>query len=191
MYIVVAFVGVLHGNRWVMATLAVASAVVCLVWAQVTHEMLVVYNFDLRQAFICGTYFWVGAFFQKFELKRHLTLTVGMLALFTMLSLEPWTHLLSLTSWVLLPIVVLSFGFAYSPRLSFLTRSGDYSYGVYIYAFPIQQSVVYIWPDIAIGLYIFICATVTFILAVLSWHIVESRALLLKPQRPKTEDLRQ
>jgi peptidoglycan/LPS O-acetylase OafA/YrhL len=185
MYIVVAFAGVLHGGRWLMASLAITSALVSLLWAQVSQDMLVVYNFDLRQAFLCGTYFWVGACIQKFDLKRYLTLSVGMLALLAMLSLEPWTKYLSWASWVLLPIVVLSFGFAYSPLLKRLTSTGDYSYGIYIYAFPVQQTVAYLWPNISIGPYILICLVVTLVFAVMSWHLVEHRALLLKPRNPK------
>lgn len=182
MYIVVAVVGVLHGNRWVVAVLAIASAATSLLWAQVSQEMLVVYNFDLRQAFICGTYFWVGACFQKFDINRHLTLSTGMLALFAMLCLEPWTRQLAMASWVLLPTVVLAFGFAHSPWLARLTGSGDYSYGVYIYAFPIQQAVVYLWPQIGVGTYLLVCTAGTLVFAILSWHLVERRALSLKPR---------
>lgn len=184
MYIAIAFVGILNGKRWITAALALSSAVTCLLWAQVSQEMLVVYNFDVRQVFICGTYFWVGACIQRFRLKSHFTLPAGMLAMFLMLGLEPWTHALSWASWLLLPIVVLTFGFAHSPLLSRITGSGDYSYGIYIYAFPIQQTVVYIWPSIEIGVYLLVCTLATYVLAVLSWHLVERRALIFKPSRP-------
>lgn len=187
MYIILALVGVLHGNRWCIASLAIISAIVSLLWAQVSQEMLVFYNFDLRQAFLCGTYFWIGACIHKFELKKNLTLSAGMLALIIMLCLEPWTKYLSMASWVLLPIVVLSFGFAYSPWLNRLSNNGDYSYGVYIYAFPVQQTIVYLWPNINIGAYMIICFVITLLLAILSWHLVEKRALLLKPRNPKTQ----
>ena len=182
MYIIVAIIGVLNGNRFVILTLAIASAATCVLWAQVTKEMLVVYNFDLRQVFICGTYFWVGACFQKFQLKRYLNLSTGMLALFLMLCLEPWTQLLAWSSWLLLPVVVLTFGFGYSPLLVWLTRSNDYSYGMYVYAFPIQQSVAYLLPEISLGVYLIICTFVTLIFAMLSWHFVEKQALKLKPR---------
>lgn len=184
MYIVVAVVGVIHGNRWVTAALAVGSAATCVLWAQVSQDLIVVYGFDLRQAFICGTYFWVGACFQKFGLVRHLSLTAGMLGLIAMICLEPWTQLLAWSSWVLLPVVVLSFGFAHSPMLARLLKPGDYSYGVYIYAFPIQQTIAHFWPKIAIGPYLLASTAATLVLAALSWHLVESRALRLKPRRP-------
>ncbi|WP_278958630.1 acyltransferase family protein [Aquipseudomonas alcaligenes] len=185
MYILVAFIGVIHGSRWIAAALATSSAAVCLLWAQKTPDMLVIYNSDLRQAFICGTYFWVGACFFKFGWKRHLTLSNCMLAMLLMLCLEPWTNLLSKASWILLPIIALAFGFSRSALLTKLTKSGDYSYGIYIYAFPAQQSIAYLYPESGILIYIFICSSLTLILAALSWHLIEKRALSLKPRSPK------
>lgn len=184
MYILVAFIGLIHGGRWLTALLAVSSAAICILWAQVTTEMLVIYNFDLRQAFICGTYFWVGACFFKFGLRRYLTLSNTMLAMFALLCLEPWVGILAKASWVLIPFIALSFGFASSRLLNQITKSGDYSYGIYIYAFPVQQAVVYLHSDMDIIQYIAICAAATFILAYLSWHLIEKPALSFKPRRP-------
>ncbi|SPJ23495.1 acyltransferase family protein [Palleronia abyssalis] len=58
-------------------------------------------------------------------------------------------------------------------------KPGDYSYGIYIYAFPIQQlgaSLGYTTPmaNIAFAL------PLTFVCAILSWHLVERPALSLK-----------
>ena len=57
---------------------------------------------------------------------------------------------------------------------------GDYSYGVYIYAFPVQQSVAAMVPGVSVLSMIFISATATLLLAVISWHVLERRALGLK-----------
>jgi peptidoglycan/LPS O-acetylase OafA/YrhL len=57
---------------------------------------------------------------------------------------------------------------------------GDYSYGIYVYAFPVQQTVSYLahpssgWTLFAISM------PITAIVAVASWHLVERRALDLK-----------
>lgn len=143
----------------------------------------VIYNFDFRYVFICGTYFWMGALFYKFDLKHHLSLSNLFCAAAIMLCLEPWSHQLRIASWVLLPIVALSFGLAHSPLLNQATRSGDYSYGLYIYAFPVQQTVAHYLPDIGIVAYIIVCSLVTMALAVVSWHWIERPALKLKPVR--------
>jgi len=57
---------------------------------------------------------------------------------------------------------------------------GDVSYGLYVYAFPVQQLIV--WLDPAIGPWGLFCVVlpVTFMLAWFSWHLVEKPALALK-----------
>jgi peptidoglycan/LPS O-acetylase OafA/YrhL len=56
---------------------------------------------------------------------------------------------------------------------------GDYSYGIYIYGFPIQQIVASIWPSA--GPYeMFAAATLAVIpCAILSWHLVELPAQIV------------
>jgi peptidoglycan/LPS O-acetylase OafA/YrhL len=183
MYIVVAVIGFMRGNRWFYLGLAVSSAVITFFWALRTQQIPVMYAADLRYLFICGTYFWVGAVFYKFNIKRYFSLSVVMLAVIALLCLERWIPVLAVAAWILLPVVTLAFGFAYSPLLNRLIRTGDYSYGIYIYAFPIQQTIVYLYPDISIGPYLLICSVLTLICAILSWHLIEQRALSLKPRR--------
>ena len=64
-----------------------------------------------------------------------------------------------------------------------LRRFGDYSYGIYLFAFPVQQSVIHFFPGIQPAGLTMIAGAVTFCCAAVSWHLIEKRALALKPRR--------
>ena len=67
-----------------------------------------------------------------------------------------------------------------NPRRTFLINTGDYSYGIYLYAFPIQQAYVHLasQPDWRWNIVFAIPITVCF--AAFSWHCVEKHVLKLK-----------
>lgn len=56
-------------------------------------------------------------------------------------------------------------------------RLGDYSYGLYIYAFPVQQMVASLVPGIGVAGMFLTSATITLALAMASWRFVEAPAL--------------
>ncbi|MHA6792000.1 acyltransferase family protein [Pseudonocardia bannensis] len=68
-------------------------------------------------------------------------------------------------------------------------RPGDFSYGTYIYAFPIQMLLAEFGVQrLGLAAYMLLGIAITAAFAVLSWHVVEKRALRLKrwtPQRPR------
>lgn len=59
-------------------------------------------------------------------------------------------------------------------------RLGDYSYGLYIYAFPIQQAIIALFPAISPVFLIVLAFFVTLFFAVVSWHVIEKPALSYK-----------
>jgi peptidoglycan/LPS O-acetylase OafA/YrhL len=86
-----------------------------------------------------------------------------------------------------LPVVVVVLGMASTPFLRRFGRFGDLSYGLYIYAFPVQQTVLWslgrnfsLIQSFAISA--LICACVSW----LSWHCVEKRSLRWKRTRLST-----
>lgn len=86
---------------------------------------------------------------------------------------------LKIVALFLLPYLVVSIGAL--GRTKWFSKSGDYSYGMYIYAFPIQQTLVHFYHNElnVYGLFI-ISFGITLILSVLSWHWLEKRILSYK-----------
>jgi peptidoglycan/LPS O-acetylase OafA/YrhL len=100
-----------------------------------------------------------------------------------MIAAEPWPLASRIVSWFAFPAVFLTFGRASSVAARGLARLGDYSYGVYIYAFPVQQAVLYLWPTLPTRAYVLVALALTFACAAASWHLIERRAMRFKPRR--------
>ncbi|MFB9264246.1 acyltransferase family protein [Bradyrhizobium erythrophlei] len=68
-----------------------------------------------------------------------------------------------------------------NPRRGWIVSSGDYSYGMYLYGFVIQQCVAAFGPSVQHWyLNILISLPIAFCVAFASWHLVEKNALRLR-----------
>lgn len=97
---------------------------------------------------------------------------------------------LRVVTWTL-AAVYLSYWFAFAvpPVGRTLTRFGDASYGVYIWAFPVQQTIVQVGgPETSPWTIILLATPIVWLLAIASWRLVERPALRRKPRpvRPTT-----
>ncbi|MBC7435431.1 MAG: acyltransferase [Bdellovibrionales bacterium] len=134
-----------------------------------------------------ASYFVAGALWfqhRRFLLAGRLTLMCAVAVLVLHLgALALGKPLLAL--WLAVPFAVLAFGLHSTPVLRRAGRFGDLSYGLYLYAFTVQQ--VLIWQlagSLPFGLLLAACVAVTGALAFASWHLVERPALRRKPGRP-------
>ncbi len=81
---------------------------------------------------------------------------------------------------LVLPYLVLCIAYRSRRWVRLPSWWGDYSYGIYIYAFVVQQALSH-WLSLRSGWVMFVLATpITLALAACSWHFVERRALSLK-----------
>ena len=125
-----------------------------------------------------------------YSLRSRLHLSWILLAVLTVLWVVTWSGDWTRAVGVLaIAFAVLVFAFRTPAWLRRLTAPGDVSYGIYVYAFPVQQSVAAIWPGIHPLVMFAIAFPVTYALAFLSWRLVERPALALKrvvaPRRPE------
>lgn len=125
-------------------------------------------------------YFFVGVFIQEYKLERKINCQWAVVALSIMLVFSPDYGLLSfIVSSITIPVAVVGFSFVEKPVFGKCFTDKDYSYGLYIYAFPIQQIIVSIVPISLLSpltLFLLSMLIATFF-AALSWHIVENRAM--------------
>lgn len=86
-----------------------------------------------------------------------------------------------LAEWAVLVPLTLRAGSLSTPGLRSAGRFGDLSYGIYLYAYFVQQLTVRLWPGKPFFAGPFLVAVaITSLIAWCSWHAVEARALQLK-----------
>jgi len=106
-------------------------------------------------------------------LSSRLFLALGAMLLLSAADQGAFFVVYSLT----LPYLVFYLAYVPAGRIRRFNQGGDYSYGIYIYAFPVQQSVAHLIPGVSVGTMVPTAFAVTFALAFLSWHLIEKRCL--------------
>lgn len=90
------------------------------------------------------------------------------------------TAVFYLVSLLCLPYMILCFAHVSIPHICNISKYGDFSYGVYIYAFLIQQTFINIFESISPLKLVLLSSIGTLMCAALSWTVIESKALKLK-----------
>lgn len=109
---------------------------------------------------------------------------VGLTAVFVLvLGIQPLWALK--WSWLALPYVVLTIGLASTPVLRRSARFGDLSYGIYLWAFPVQQTLVLAVGVLNMWVNLVLVSGISALLAFCSWHLVEKPSLKLKDRIPR------
>jgi peptidoglycan/LPS O-acetylase OafA/YrhL len=124
---------------------------------------------QLSLPFVIG----MSLFYFREYLRLRLDLLIAVIGVTFFSYGLPWFSQVFMFAWC---YVLLYIGFAKVRPLLVYNRLGDYSYGMYIYAFPVQQVVVVISKGCT-PLELMTWAFVpTLGLAVLSWHLIEKRS---------------
>jgi len=132
------------------------------------------YIYDLSCFFIMGA---LLDAFKIDKLARRKTLLV-LLALvsFIFIFFNCFLYVLYIT----LPLFIIVFGLMSVPYINNLkSKIGDISYGVYLYAFPVQQTVMYYFKLSTIELMV-TSMFISYLLGWFSWHFIEKKALAYK-----------
>lgn len=124
--------------------------------------------------------FFVGSVYYVFREHILLSAYVFFVAII-LLCLSLVNKELFFVFWLLvLPYMLFFIVFVPSGAVRNFNKLGDYSYGIYIYAFPVQQLLLEINPRLSVFGLIIQSTFLTLIFAVLSWHFIEVKALRYK-----------
>lgn len=182
-YVTLALVGVAGFLRQAGREIASGGAVLCLIVVVMSllPEPLHVY-FELAATFWFGVLFGSLRRFRAVSGSANLTLVALVLFSLVLYSL-PGTRGFERVMMLLFSGGLVYLGMTQTVGSSLSNRIGDISYGLYIYAFPVQQLVVaagrrYEW---SFALHLIVSLVFTTLLAWISWHAIEKRALRYKP----------
>jgi peptidoglycan/LPS O-acetylase OafA/YrhL len=183
MYLLVMVLGMMRQlNR--TACLATLLLFVCLYFAvpgsRVPYPKFLMTLLPYYETTRLGIFFFAGASLvfarQEWMTKRYLAVGVSLL-----LVLLANTFLAPIWLMLLLPYVVIALAQTHSEVSAAVSRAGDFSYGVYVYAFPVQQMAAMLLGSKVSALSLFILSMpVTLLVASASWYLVEKPSLQLK-----------
>lgn len=183
-YLLIAMLFFIRRYRKVVAGLFIIGYLV--LWAltvryEDSREVDILNNtFELHRMAHFGLCFFGGAILAIIKLDyykyKHLVLTAALIAICACVI----TRAFYFSQFLLLPLIIISFGTYASAGIAGLNKKmGDFSYGIYLYGFPVQQTLMHYYR-LNYWELMFISIPITFILGMLSWHIIEKRALKLK-----------
>ncbi len=113
-----------------------------------------------------------------FQFRNHVKLRLYVLVFLGAASAfsygSPWFHQLFVLAW---SYGVFYLGFLKLGPLAAYNYLGDYSYGTYIYGFPMEQIVAALHKECTPLRLIILSLPPTIIFAIFSWHLIEERAL--------------
>jgi len=182
-YLYIAFAGfsVYISNRWNSLVLFIVYFISYIFFQeQIDRIVIPILGIDFKTFFIPFLYFLSGSLFYKFRNN----ISYNWMGVFVCCIAVLLNRIELLHHQFLIPVIaylVFAFAFSKSIKLNYAAKYGDFSYGLYLYAFPVQQLIVYFLPVMQdLWLMMLLSFLCTMPCAIASWHLIEKPALSLK-----------
>ena len=178
MYLLLALLFAFRRKRLVVVVLSISVWAFCIVALLCLGTDVLQINavFRVKNLLQLGACFWGGvacASLGMSTVRRFLPLVLTVVAIIAVLAIV--YGFLNKVFYIIMPFAVLSFSLYPLPYIRSLgDKIGDLSYGLYIYAFTVQQMIVFFCRPTSLTL-IFATLAITVPLAYASWHLIEKR----------------
>jgi peptidoglycan/LPS O-acetylase OafA/YrhL len=158
---------------WLLALLGVSLLITILAF-ELNHTV----PFRLKWLAYLGTYFWAGALLFIYAARVRIGAAYAAAAVAVLVLAAVTKHVEALAA---IPFAFLMLWLGTALPFQRIGRRNDISYGVYIYAFPVQQLLVLVGAQhLGVALYILLGIACTVPFALASWFSVERPAMGLK-----------
>ena len=185
-YMAVPLFGLRHRGFIALALLSAMLAAQAYFYYLNPASSLLVLGTSPAEAAMVMPYFFCGAVLRIAEPQVPARLVPALILSALMWGLEG-VGLTAALPWVgvfAIPYAAIAFGRASMPVLRRWARYGDFSYGFYLYAFPLQQTLVQVCDNrLGFAEHVLVSAAAAFACAAASWFCVERPALAFKPDR--------
>lgn len=188
-YVVLALCGAvgLLRSKWPLLIVTVLALVRYGVVEPRGDALMTQLDWDLKTRFLLefGLFFAAGVLLHYIDVRRRRRLVAAIVAAAWVAGIAcMFAGRMFLALWFFVPATVIAFATASTPYIRRAGRFGDLSYGVYIYGFPVQQTMIWLLGKHLSWLPLLVVTLLsTALLALVSWHLVEKRALLFKPKQ--------
>jgi peptidoglycan/LPS O-acetylase OafA/YrhL len=186
MYLLMPLVLVLPGRRVMSVVMAVGLSIASIWFTRfnIPDNPAVFWGTNLITGLELVPYFFWGAVYRIWINPRRLNLqiAVAMILLLPLLAIDNWPRS-EVVALVIIPYLTLTLGHAAPPLFAGVERWGDWSYGVYLYGFLVQQIVANYFPTSGNSwMNLLFSVPPTLLLGMLSWRFIEEPVLRLKPR---------
>lgn len=180
-YVIVAFLGIIGLIKKIFVIISLTFCIIITLIMNLLglNEAGIYYSFYYILHFFI--FFGMGMLYYLFRDKMILDFRLFILSILMIIFSSFYPPLLPFAVAIAGPYSILYLAFLPISQLNNFSKYGDFSYGIYIYAFPVQQLVSKVllnnqnWV-----LNILIAAPIIIIFSICSWHLVEKNALSLK-----------
>jgi peptidoglycan/LPS O-acetylase OafA/YrhL len=132
-----------------------------------------------------GCFFVSGALLASIQLEKYKFKFPLLVSTFILLIISIYLNLFFYFQYLFLPVIVVLTGISSTNYfLSLTNRIGDFSYGIYIYSFPIQVTLMY-YLNLNYLQLMWLSLMLSVLFGVLSWNLIEKKALQYKSYQLK------
>ncbi|MWB94504.1 acyltransferase family protein [Flavobacterium sp. GA093] len=129
--------------------------------------------------FNLGTFFIGGSLFASLKIENFKNKSLLLVIVSILVVTSLYYNSYDFFKHILLTIMILLIGLMPVKYFHSFGKTGDPSYGIYIYSFPIQQTLIYFF-NIGGNTLIIRSVLLSLLFGYFSWHLIEKKALLYK-----------